>query len=75
MGVTMAKHYVVELSTKVPIVLGDDEVADSNNLIQLIVDKTQELIDNYDLNENDYKFKLIGQEGVEGATTEKENAV
>lgn len=71
MGVEMVKEYLVEISTRLPIVVSNDEVEASNSVFQLIVDKTQEIMNDYDLNESTYKVKLIAEQGVEGV---KENA-
>ena len=67
------KHYLVELTTEIAVVLDDKENTD--NLYQDIIDKTQYVMDNTDFNEQTYSVKVIAQEGVTGATTEKENAV
>ena len=67
------KHYLVELTTEIAVVLDDKENTD--NLYQDIIDKTQLVMDNTDFNEQTYSVKVIAQEGVTGATTEKENAV
>ena len=45
------------------------------NLYQDIINKTQLIMDNTDFNDKTFSVKVIAQEGVTGATTEKENAI
>lgn len=58
----MAKHFLVELSTKIGVAVDDKEV--SENLLQAIADKTLDIMEAIDLNKYEYKIKVIGQEGV-----------
>ena len=58
----MAKHFLVELSTKIGVAVDDKEV--SENLLQAIADKTLDIMEAIDLNKYEYKVKVIGQEGV-----------
>ena len=69
----MPKHYLIELTTEIAVVLDDKE--SEQNLYQDIINKTQLIMDNTDFNDKTFSVKVIAQEGVTGATTEKENAV
>mgnify|MGYP003340486862 FL=1 len=69
----MPKHYLIELTTEIAVVLDDKE--NQENLYQDIINKTQLIMDNTDFNDKTFSVKVIAQEGVTGATTEKENAV
>ena len=64
------KHYLIELTTEIAVVLDDKENVE--NLYQDIINKTQQVMDNTDFNDMTYSVKVIAQEGVTGATTEKE---
>jgi hypothetical protein len=55
------KSYLIELTTEIPVVIDDKEVTATKNLYQMVMDKTQEVMDNYDLNNSKYKVKVIGE--------------
>jgi len=55
------KHYLVELTTEIGVVIDDKEVTESKNLYQLVRDKVQLSIDNQDLNNKDYQVKVLAE--------------
>ena len=71
----MCKYYMVEVSTKLPILITDNDLKENANLFQVVVDKTQELVDEYDMNESTFKVKLIAGESIENEATKEPEAV
>jgi hypothetical protein len=55
------KHYLVELTTQIGVVVDDKEVSATKSLYQLVVDKTQSLMNDQDLNDKNYNLKLIAE--------------
>ena len=56
------KHYLVELTTEIPVVVDDKEVSKVKSLYEVVMDKTQEVMDNYDLNQSKYQVKVLAEE-------------
>lgn len=56
------KHYLVELTTEIPVVVDDKEVSAVKSLYEVVMDKTQEVMDNYDLNQSKYQVKVLAEE-------------
>jgi hypothetical protein len=55
------KHYLIELTTQLGVVVDDKEVTKSKSLYQIVMDKVQQSIDYQDLNEKDYQVKVLGE--------------
>lgn len=55
------KHYLVELTTQIGVVVDDKEVSDTKSLYQLVVDKTQSLMNDQDLNNKNYNLKVVAE--------------
>ena len=55
------KHYLVELTTEIGVVIDDKEVTETKSLYELVMDKVQLSIDNQNLNDKDYQVKLLAE--------------
>ena len=55
------KHYLVELTTEIGVVIDDKEVSATKSLYELVMDKVQLSIDNQNLNDKDYQVKLLAE--------------
>lgn len=55
------KHYLVELTTQIGVVVDDKEVSETKSLYQLVVDKTQSLMNDQDLNNKNYNLKVVAE--------------
>ena len=57
----MIRHYLVELTTEIGVVINDNEVTDEVSAFQLITDKTKEIMGVLDFNDREYQIKVIGE--------------
>jgi hypothetical protein len=55
------KHYLIELTTEIGVVVDDKEVSATKSMYQVVMDKVQLSIDNQNLNEKDYQIKVLGE--------------
>jgi len=55
------KHYLIELTTEIGVVVNDKEVSATKSMYQVVMDKVQLSIDNQDLNNKDYQIKVLGE--------------
>jgi len=56
------KHYLIELTTEIPVVVNDKEVSNVKSLYEIVMDKTQEYLNSTDLNSNEYVAKVVAEE-------------
>ena len=56
------KHYLIELTTEIPVVVNDKEVSNVKSLYEIVMDKTQEYLNSTDLNSNEYVVKIVAEE-------------
>ena len=56
------KHYLVELTTEIGVVVDDKEVSATKSMYQVVMDKVQLSLDNQNLNEKDYQIKVLGEQ-------------
>jgi hypothetical protein len=55
------KHYLIELTTEIGVVVDDKEVSATKTMYQVVMDKVQLSLDNQDLNDKDYQIKVLGE--------------
>ena len=55
------KHYLVELTTEIGVVVDDKEVSATKSMYQVVMDKVQLSLDNQNLNDKDYQIKVLGE--------------
>ena len=55
------KHYLIELTTEIGVVVDDKEVSATKSMYQVVMDKVQLSLDNQDLNHKDYQIKVLGE--------------
>ena len=55
------KHYLIELTTEIGVVVDDKEVSKTKSMYQVVMDKVQLSIDNQNLNDKDYQIKVLGE--------------
>jgi hypothetical protein len=55
------KHYLIELTTEIGVVVDDKEVSATKSMYQVVMDKVQLSLDNQNLNEKDYQIKVLGE--------------
>jgi hypothetical protein len=55
------KHYLIELTTEIGVVVDDKDVSTTKSLYQVVMDKTQEVISIQDFNDKDYQVKVLGE--------------
>jgi len=55
------KHYLIELTTEIGVVVDDKEVSATKSMYQVVMDKVQLSLDNQDLNNKDYQIKVLGE--------------
>jgi hypothetical protein len=55
------KHYLIELTTEIGVVVDDKDVSETKSLYQVVMDKTQEVISIQDFNDKDYQVKVLGE--------------
>jgi hypothetical protein len=55
------KHYLIELTTEIGVVVDDKDVSATKSLYQVVMDKTQEVISIQDFNDKDYQVKVLGE--------------
>ena len=55
------KHYLIELTTEIGVVVDDKEVSATKSMYQVVMDKVQLSIDNQNLNDKDYQIKVLGE--------------
>ena len=55
------KHYLIELTTEIGVVVDDKDVTETKSLYQVVMDKTQEVISIQDFNDKDYQVKVLGE--------------
>lgn len=55
------KHYLIELTTEIGVVVNDKEVSATKSMYQVVMDKVQLSLDNQDLNDKDYQIKVLGE--------------
>jgi hypothetical protein len=55
------KHYLIELTTEIGVVVDDKDVTATKSLYQVVMDKTQEVISIQDFNDKDYQVKVLGE--------------
>lgn len=60
--------YLLELTTKVPITLDEQSLKEDRSFYEVVLGKAQEVVDNLDLNEQQYQIKVVSEskEGVIG---------
>jgi hypothetical protein len=55
------KHYLIELTTEIGVVVDDKEVSATKSMYQIVMDKVQLSLDNQNLNDKDYQIKVLGE--------------
>jgi hypothetical protein len=55
------KHYLIELTTEIGVVVDDKDVSATKSLYQVVMDKTQEVMSIQDFNDKDYQVKVLGE--------------
>jgi hypothetical protein len=55
------KHYLIELTTEIGVVVDDKDVSATKSMYQVVMDKVQLSLDNQDLNNKDYQIKVLGE--------------
>jgi len=55
------KHYLIELTTEIGVVVDEKEVSATKSMYQVVMDKVQLSLDNQNLNEKDYQIKVLGE--------------
>jgi hypothetical protein len=55
------KHYLIELTTEIGVVVDDKDVSATKTMYQVVMDKVQLSLDNQDLNDKDYQIKVLGE--------------
>ena len=55
------KHYLIELTTEIGVIVDDKEVSATKSMYQVVMDKVQLSLDNQNLNEKDYQIKVLGE--------------
>jgi hypothetical protein len=55
------KHYLIELTTEIGVVVDDKDVSTTKSMYQVVMDKVQLSLDNQDLNNKDYQIKVLGE--------------
>jgi hypothetical protein len=55
------KHYLIELTTEIGVIVDDKEVSATKSMYQVVMDKVQLSLDNQDLNDKDYQIKVLGE--------------
>ena len=55
------KHYLIELTTEIGVVVDDKDVSATKSMYQVVMDKVQLSLDNQNLNEKDYQIKVLGE--------------
>lgn len=55
------KHYLIELTTEIGVVVNDNDVTATKSMYQVVMDKVQELMQVQDFNEKDYQVKVLGE--------------
>ena len=55
------KHYLVELTTEIGVVVDDKDVSATKSMYQVVMDRVQLSLDNQDLNDKDYQIKVLGE--------------
>jgi hypothetical protein len=55
------KHYLIELTTEIGVVVDDKDVSATKSMYQVVMDKVQVSLDNQDLNDKDYQIKVLGE--------------
>ena len=55
------KHYLIELTTEIGVVVDDKDVSETKSMYQVVMDKVQLSLDNQDLNDKDYQIKVLGE--------------
>ena len=55
------KHYLIELTTEIGVVVDDKEVSATKSMYQVVMDKVQLSLDNQNLNDKDYQIKVLGE--------------
>ena len=55
------KHYLIELTTEIGVVVDDKDVSATKSMYQVVMDKVQLSIDNQNLNDKDYQIKVLGE--------------
>ncbi len=55
------KHYLIELTTEIGVVVDDKDVTATKSLYQVVMDKTQEVMSIQDFNDKDYQVKVLGE--------------
>jgi hypothetical protein len=55
------KHYLIELTTEIGVVVDDKDVSATKSMYQVVMDKVQLSLDNQDLNDKDYQIKVLGE--------------
>lgn len=55
------KHYLIELTTEIAVVVNDSEATEAKSVYQIVMDKVQEVMHLQDFNEKDYQVKVLGE--------------
>ena len=55
------KHYLIELTTEIGVVVDDKDVSATKSMYQVVMDRVQLSLDNQDLNDKDYQIKVFGE--------------
>jgi len=55
------KHYLIELTTEIGVVVDDKDVSATKSMYQVVMDRVQLSLDNQDLNNKDYQIKVLGE--------------
>ena len=55
------KHYLIELTTEIGVVVDDKEVSATKSMYQVVMDKVQLSLDYQNLNDKDYQIKVLGE--------------
>ena len=53
--------YLLELTTKIPITLDEQSLKEDTTFFEVVLNKTQQVIDDIDLNEMEYQVKVLSE--------------
>lgn len=56
-----AISYLLELTTKIPITLDEQSLKEDTTFFEVVLNKTQQVIDDIDLNEMEYQVKVLSE--------------
>ena len=53
--------YLLELTTRIPITLDEQSLKEDTTFFEVVLNKTQQVIDDIDLNEMEYQVKVLSE--------------